>query len=98
HRTRAHGPSLGTIREDDATSLAARGVRRLISSGQRSHVAMLAKEREQQLYSCRVVAPGTRFVVEVRRTLCLVPLPQSSQRQDLRPSRLLLAPPLGQET
>src|SRR6266699_4350546 len=58
---------------------------------------MLAKKREQHLYSCRVVAPGTRFVVEVRRTLCLVPLPQSSQRQALRPGRLLLAQQLSQE-
>src|SRR5207245_7697288 len=55
------------------------------------------KEREQQLYSCRVVTPGTRFIVEVRRTLRLVPLPQSSQRQGLRPGRLLLAQQLGQE-
>src|SRR6266702_8987772 len=73
------------------------GVRRLISRGQRSHVALLAEEREQQLYSCRVVAPGTRFIVEVRRTLRLVPLPQSSQHQALRPGRLLLAQQLSQE-
>src|SRR5207247_9649978 len=56
-----------------------------------------AKDRVLLLYSRRVVPPAPRFVVEVRRTLCLVPLPQSSHRQALRPGRLLLAQQLGQE-